>query len=85
MPIEQETQLVVSCDNPACPNRSQLPSGLSSDATAGWVMLTASIGLTTAMRSGIFCTADCAQLVAELLAELQTEGLEQLAALEAST
>jgi hypothetical protein len=67
MPVDQETTLVITCDNPACPGNDLDPA----DRT-GWTFISAEVyGQPT--QSYVYCSADCAATVSEKLAESEPE------------
>lgn len=65
MPVEQETVLQISCDNPACPGNS-----LDAADRTGWTFVTTEVyGQPGAQH--VYCCADCSAAVADVLREAE--------------
>jgi len=64
MPVDQTTQLSISCDNPTCPGNDLDPT----DRT-GWLFITSEVyGQPT--QQSVYCSADCAGTTASSYAEI---------------
>ena len=59
MPVEQTTTANVACDNPDCPNKDNLPDGLTSDELTGWLIVTVEQYAVGSIKNGIFCSWEC--------------------------
>lgn len=62
MPVEQETVLTITCDNPACPGND-----LPVDDRTGWTFITTEVyGEPTEQH--VYCCAECAGTIGDVLA-----------------
>jgi hypothetical protein len=68
MPVEQETVLSITCDNPACPGNS-----LDASDRMGWTFVNTEVyGEST--QQHVYCCADCAGTVSDVLREAESVG-----------
>lgn len=71
MAIDTTTALLISCDNPSCPNTQQPRSGLVFDDLAGWLLVTSEV-YGQSSQSHVFCGYSCAALAADALVQAES-------------
>lgn len=67
MPVDQETTLSITCDNPACPGNSLDPAD-----RIGWTFVNTEV-YGQAGTQHVYCCADCAGTVSDVLRAAEEE------------
>jgi hypothetical protein len=64
MGVDTTTAIEITCDNPDCPNKKNLPEGLEADNMAGWLHITSEVYGEQA-ETHVFCSFKCAAALAD--------------------